>query len=141
MGFPGLSPSSVERTPEKISSRYAFPRGWELEFIGGEKSKPPSGTKGRQPACVLKPLFGRNGLASPKGDLQICSEVGNSRGRVLVPDRVKFTRALLESKDLSMWFFFPCAFGAPGSAPAPWKQTLRKDLQDPLFPEAGMWGS
>ena len=22
-----------------------------------------------------------------------------------------------------------------------WKQPLRKDLQDPLFPEAGMWGS
>ena len=83
---PGLGPSSVERTPEKISSRPAFPRGWELGFIGGEKSKPPSGTKGCQPACVLKPLFGRNGLASPKGDLQICSEVGNSRGRVLVPD-------------------------------------------------------
>ena len=35
---------------------------------------------------VWKPLFGKNGLASPKGDLQICSEVGNSRGRVLVPD-------------------------------------------------------
>ena len=81
-----LGPSSVETSPEKISSRYAFPRGWELGFIGGEKSKPPSGTKGSQPACVLKPLFGRNGLASPKGDLQICSEVGNSRGRVLVPD-------------------------------------------------------
>ena len=42
--------------------------------------------KGSQPACVLKPLFGRNGLASPKGDLQICSEVGNSRGRVQGPD-------------------------------------------------------
>ena len=26
-------------------------------------------------------------------------------------DRVKFTRALLESKDLSMWFFFPCEIG------------------------------
>ena len=82
----GLGPSSVETIPEKISSRSAFPRGWELGFIGGEKSKSPSGTKGSQPACVLKPLFGRNGLASPKGDLQICSEVGNSRGRVLVPD-------------------------------------------------------
>ena len=66
---------------------------------------------------------------------------GVSIGNKNVPDRVKFTRALLESKDLSMWFFFPCAFGAPGSAPAPWKQPLRKDLQDPLFPEAGMWGS
>ena len=68
---------------------------------------------------------------------QGCVSIGNKN----VPDRVRFTRALLESKDLSMWFFFPCAFGAPGSAPAPWKQPLRKDLQDPLFPEAGMWGS
>ena len=33
----------------------------------------------------------------------------------------------------------PCEFGSPGLAPAPWKQPLRKDLQDPLFPEAGMW--
>ena len=66
---------------------------------------------------------------------------GVSIGNKNVPDRVRFTRALLESKDLSMWFFFPGAFGAPGSAPAPWKQPLRKDLQDPLFPEAGMWGS
>ena len=44
---------------------------------------------GREKAAnwpVWKPLFGKNGLASPKGDLQICSEVGNSRGRVLVPD-------------------------------------------------------
>ena len=53
----GLGPSSVETTPEKISSRSTFPRGWELGFIGGEKSKPPSGMKGSQPACVLKPLF------------------------------------------------------------------------------------
>ena len=28
---------------------------------------------------------------------------------------MKFTRALLESKDLSMWFFFPCEFGSPGN--------------------------
>ena len=83
---PGLGPSSVETTPEKISSRYAFPRGWEPGFVGGEKSKPPSGTK-MQPTCQCwKPLFGGNGLASPIGDFQICSEVGNSRGRVLVPD-------------------------------------------------------
>ena len=82
----GLSPSSVETTPEKISSRYAFPRCWEPGFVGGEKSKPPSGTK-MQPTCQCwKPLFGGNGLASPIGDFQICSEVGNSRGRVLVPD-------------------------------------------------------
>ena len=45
---PGLGPSSVETTPEKISSRYAFPRGWELEFTeipqpGGEGHDVASG--------------------------------------------------------------------------------------------------
>ena len=55
------------------------------------------------------------------------------------PDRVRFTRALLESKDLSMLFSFPCAFGSPGSAPAPWKQPLSKDLQEPHIPQAGKW--
>ena len=54
-----------------------------------------------------------------------------------VPHRLRFTRALIQSKDFSMWFPFPCAFGSPGSGPAPWKQPLRKDLQEPLFPQAG----
>ena len=31
--------------------------------------------------------------------------------------------------------------GSPGSAPAPWKQPLRKYLQDPLFPVSGNRGS
>ena len=30
--------------------------------------------------------YGRNEFDSPNGDLQICSEVGNSRGRVQAPD-------------------------------------------------------
>ena len=47
----GLGPSSVETTPEKISSRSTFPSVWEPGFIGGEKSTPPSGTK-RQPTCL-----------------------------------------------------------------------------------------
>ena len=46
-----LGPSSVETTPEKISSRSTFPSVWEPGFIGGEKSTPPSGTK-RQPTCL-----------------------------------------------------------------------------------------
>jgi len=62
---------------------------------------------------------------------------GVSVGIKKFPDRVRFTRALLESKDLSMLFSFSCAFGSPGSAPAPWKQPLRKDLPEPLFPQAG----
>ena len=66
---------------------------------------------------------------------------GVSVGIKKFPDRVRFTRALLESKDLSMLFSFPCAFGSPGSAPAPWKQPLSKDLQEPLIPQAGKWSS
>ena len=42
--------------------------------------------RGSKPACVWKPLFARNGLASPEEDLQICSEDRNSRGRVEAPD-------------------------------------------------------
>ena len=66
---------------------------------------------------------------------------GVSIGIKNFPDRVRFTRALLESKDLSMLFSFPCAFGSPGSAPAPWKQPMRKDLQEPYIPQAGIWSS
>ena len=62
---------------------------------------------------------------------------GVSVGIKKFPDRVRFTRALLESKDLSMLFSFPCAFGSPGSAPAPWKQPLSKDLKELLIPQAG----
>ena len=50
-----------------------------------------------------------------------------------IPHRVRFTGALLESKDYPCGFPFPCACGSPGSAPAPWKQPLRKDLQEPLI--------
>ena len=44
----GLGPSSVETAPEKRFPRTAFPRGWEVEFTGGGKSKPPS-SKEQQP--------------------------------------------------------------------------------------------
>ena len=57
-----------------------------MGFIGGRKSRPPSESK-RQPSGLrLEASIWKNGLASPKGDLQICSEVGNSRGRVQAPD-------------------------------------------------------
>ena len=42
----------AESDPEKISSKSAFPRGWEQGFIGCEKSRPPSGAKGSQLACL-----------------------------------------------------------------------------------------
>ena len=62
---------------------------------------------------------------------------GVSVGAKNVPDRVRLTRALLQSKDLSMLFSFPQAFASPGPAPAPWKQPLRKDLKELLIPQAG----
>ena len=62
---------------------------------------------------------------------------GVSVGIKKFPDRVRFTRALLQSKDLSMLFSFPWAFASLGPAPAPWKQPLRKDLKELLIPQAG----
>ena len=57
-----------------------------MGFIGGGKSRPPSESK-RQPSGLrFEASTWKNGLASPKGDLQICSEVGNSRGSVQGPD-------------------------------------------------------
>ena len=41
-----LGPSSVETTPEKISSRSTFPSVWDPGFVGGEKSTPPHPTPG-----------------------------------------------------------------------------------------------
>ena len=66
---------------------------------------------------------------------------GVSPGIKKFPVRVRFTRALLESKDLCMLFSFPCAFRSPGTAPAPWKQPLRKDLQELLLPQTGKFSS
>ena len=84
--FPKLSPRSGETAPEKRSPGTAFPRGWDVGFIGGGKSRPPSESK-RQPSGLrFEASTWKNGLASPKGDLQICSEVGNSRGSVQGPD-------------------------------------------------------
>ena len=82
----GLGPSSEETAPEKRSPRTAFPQAGKRSSQQVGQASHLRASTGSQPACVWKPLFGRNGLASPKGDLQICSEVSNSRGRVLVPD-------------------------------------------------------
>ena len=71
---------------------------------------------GREKAAnwpVWKPLFGKNGLASPKGDLQICSEVGNSRGRVLVPD-CPLPALQRHSQILELFSMKVKAMGTPG---------------------------
>ena len=41
--------------------------------------------------------------------------------------RVRFTRALLESKDLSKWFSFPCAIGSLVSAKSKAKKTMTEN--------------
>ena len=52
-----------------------------------------------------------------------------------------FTRALLQSIDLSMWFCLPLWVGPPRSDPAPGKQPLRKNLQEQLCAQAGKCSS
>ena len=82
----GLSPFSVETASEKRSPRTSSPPGWEVEFAGGGKSRPPSESKRQPSGLCLEASIWKEWLASPKEDLQICSEDGNSRGRVEVPD-------------------------------------------------------
>ena len=75
-------------------------------------------------------------LGIDKGSL-VCGSPWGHKESDTTEHRERFTRALLESKDLSMRFSLPLCVWAPGSAPAPWKQPLRKDLQEPLIPQAG----
>ena len=82
----GLNTNSNEIGPEKRSPRTAFPPGRKRSSQKAEKASLLRTGRGSQPACVWKPLFGRNVLASPKEDVQICSKDGNSRGRLEVPD-------------------------------------------------------
>ena len=94
---------------------------------------------------ILKLLFERQDqncterirLSVPPCWVRSFTHRGVSVGMKNFPDRVRFIRALLESKDLSMLFSFPCAFESLGSAPALWKQPMRKDLQEPLILQAG----
>ena len=51
-----------------------------------------------------------------------------SVGAKNVPDRLRFTRGLLQSKDVWMWFCLPVCMGPPTSAPAQGKQGTKKDL-------------
>ena len=101
--------------------------------------------KGSAPGCVPKLLLGNADSAVNGGNQALCSRSFTHRcvsvGIKKDPDRVRFIRAILKSIDLSMWSCLPLCLWAPGSAPAPWKEPLRKYLQDPLFPEAGKWGS
>ena len=91
-------------------------------------------------SCCFKDRF----KTSQRESGSLCPYIGYaashteaSRRNQDFPDRVRFTRALLQSKDLSMLFSFPQAFASPGPAPAPWKQPLRKDLKELLIPQAG----
>ena len=101
--------------------------------------------KGSAPGCIPKLLFSRPDSALHRGNQALCARSFTHRcvsvGIKKDPDRVRFIRAILKSKGLSMWSCLPLCLWAPGSAPAPWKQPLRKYLQDTLFPEAGNWGS
>ena len=54
---------------------------------------------------------------------------------------MRFTRSLLQSIDLSIWFCLALWVGSLRSAPAQGKEPLRKDLQGPLFTQASKCSS
>ena len=51
-----------------------FPQAWKWSSQDAGKASPLQGRRGSQPASVCEPVFGRNRLAFPTGELQFCSE-------------------------------------------------------------------
>ena len=49
-----------------------------------------------------------------------------------IPDRLRFTKAVLRSKDVGCGFAFPCQYGSPSLAPAPvvFKQLIWASKRD-----------
>ena len=58
-----------------------FPQAWKWSSQDAGKMSLLQGKRGSQPVSVCKPLFGKNRLAFPTGELQFCSEDQNSRVR------------------------------------------------------------
>ena len=58
-----------------------FPQAWKWSLQDVEKASILQGKRGSQPVNVCEPVFGRNRLAFPTGELQFCSEDRNSRVR------------------------------------------------------------
>ena len=58
----------------------------------------------------------------------------DSVGARNIPERLRLTKAVLQSKDIGCGFAFPCQYGSPSLAPAPGIQPLKKILQEAIFP-------
>ena len=60
----------------------------------------------------------------------------DSVGARNIPERLRLTKAVLQSKDIGCGFAFPCQYGSPSLAPAPGKQPLKKFFQEAIFSQA-----
>ena len=65
-------------------------------------------------------------LSVPLFDYAASHTEFGSVGARNVPDRLRFTKAVLQSKEIGCGFAFPCQYGSPSLAPAPGKQPLKK---------------
>ena len=65
----------------------------------------------------------------------------DSVGARNIPERLRFTKAVLQSKDIGCSFAFPCQYGSPSLAPAPGIQPLKKIFQEAIFLQAVKWKS
>ena len=75
---PYLSPTPGETALEKILTIVVCPSAGKRSSQNAGKRSLPWGRRVSQLVCVCKRVFGKNGLASTMGDVQICSEDRNS---------------------------------------------------------------
>ena len=75
---PYLSPTPGETALEKILTIVVCPSAGKRSSQNAGKRSLPCGRRVSQLVCVCKRVFGRNGLASTMGEVQICSEDWNS---------------------------------------------------------------
>ena len=68
------APVLEEAAPEKGPPRNLFQQAGTRSSQDAGKARLLWERRGRHPACVCKPVFGKNGFAYTMGDLQICSE-------------------------------------------------------------------
>ena len=74
-------PQAQRKQQRKDLQEALFPQAWKWSSQDAGKASPLQGRRGSQLVSVCKPVFGRNRLAFPTGELQFCSEDRNSRVR------------------------------------------------------------
>ena len=78
---PLAHPQAQGKPALKDLQKAFFPQSWKWSSQDVGNTSLHQGRSGRQPVSVCKPVFARNWLGVPAGELHFCSEAPNSRVR------------------------------------------------------------